>query len=451
MTTEEIALYKSGRKQPDIERYKKEYDPKQHEIFNILRYPDRTVVTDYTDEDGVERKRTTTVPLNRIGLPFQQEITTVAVTFLFGKPVTYVNKTEDDTLFDAFTKLHDNLKMQYIYKEIAENCSKFTECAILTYVVAEPNDIYGFTSKGRIYIKLLTPDIYKLYPVFDANGKMTSFGREFTVTADNGDKKTVFEVYTENETITFTDEVETNRLKNDIGKIPVVYFSYPETEWEIVQPAIERLEAIYSNAAESNDRFAFPILKLKGKVTGQLSQDKSGRVLQLDENADADFAQQPNATESLEKEIVRLEKLIRSFTATPDFSFENIISVANIIASGNGASMFIGPHLKAMKRLPMYISNFKRQINVFIAFLKFLNITWTNLEASIGPQINLFKIDNEEALVKFAMEANGNQPVYSQEYSMKIVGVKEPEKMIAQIQEEANKRVELTNANDFAL
>ncbi len=444
-TAEQIERYKGGRELPDIKKFKNEYDPKKHEIFtNILKYPDRDVLTDYIDENSIERKRTITVPLNRIGLPYQQEITTVAVTFLFGKPVSYINNSEDTTLYDAFIRLHDNLKMQDIYKEIAENCSKYTECAILTYSIVEENDIYGFNSPGKVYIKLLTPDKYNLYPMFDNNGNMTSFSREFKVGDD-----TIFEVYTDEEIITFTNDLTPVIKKNDYGKIPVVYFPYPETEWECVQPAIERLEAIYSNSAESNDRFAFPILKLRGTVTGQLSKDKSGRVLQLGENADAEFVNQPNATESIEKEIQRLEKVIRSFTATPDFSFENIISVANILASGNGASMFIGPHLKAMKRMPMYISNLKRQINVFKSFLTFLNPAWRNLELNIEPQINLFKIDNEEALVKFAMEANGNQPVYSQEYTMKMVGVKDPKTMIKQIQDEANMRMELTNANDF--
>lgn len=442
-----IEQYKNNRKLPDIGKYNNQYFPEKHEIMtNFVKYPNRTVVTDYTDELGNNQKSTTTVELNRVPLAFQKEIVKVAVTFLFGNPVTYINNSEDEAMYDACMLLHKNLKFDDVYRQIGESCSRFKECAILVYNVEEPNDFYGFRSEGRIYIKLLTPDIYNLYPVFDNNGNMTSFSREFKV-----DKDTFFEVYTDSEIITFKNDEEVSRDANIYGKIPVVYFNYDDVEWADVQPAIERLEAIFSNIAESNDRFAFPLLWLKGKVTGQMSQDKSGRVLQLDENSEIGFAQQPNAAESLEKEIIRLETVIRNFTATPDFSFGNLISIANVLASGNGKALFVQPHLKVMERSPMYVANFKRLFNVFKAFLIFNNPSLRDKELDVTPVITPFEIDNQEALVKFAMEANGGQPVWSQQYAMKKVGIDDPQEMIKEIQDEANKRVELTNSNDFTL
>ncbi|MCW0487200.1 phage portal protein, partial [Riemerella anatipestifer] len=128
---------------------------------------------------------------------------------------------------------------------------------------------------------------------FDENDNLISFAREFK----NGNK-TIFEVYTDERIIRYEQEKEWKKISdipNAIGKIPIVYYKQENVEWADVQTAIERLEHIYSNTAESNDRFSFPILKLKGKVTGQLSQDKSGRVLQLEEGADAEFANQPQA------------------------------------------------------------------------------------------------------------------------------------------------------------
>ena len=100
---QEIEKYKNKRILPNIKKFNEEYIVTEHQIFkNKYRYPDREVISDYIDENGDKKTKTTTIPLNRIGLPYQKKIVSIATTFLCGEPVKYTNNTQDTNLYDAF-------------------------------------------------------------------------------------------------------------------------------------------------------------------------------------------------------------------------------------------------------------------------------------------------------------------------------------------------------------
>lgn len=448
--TQEIEKHKGKRTLPNIEQFNAQYDVKKHEIFtNRIKYPDRTVVTDYIDQQGNKQQKTQTIALNRIGLPYQKKIVNIATTFLCGTPIKYTNNLEDDELFNAFLKVIEKNKTKFVDREIATAVGRFTECAELWYFTDEPNEHYGFKSEYRLKVKVLTPDIYKLYPVFNENDDLISFGREFK----NGNK-TIFEVYTAETIIRYEQESEWKKVSetpNIVGKIPVVYYRQDNVEWADVQSAIERLEFIYSNTAESNDRFSFPILKLKGKVTGQLSQDKSGRVLQLEEGADADFANQPQANQSLTEETNRLERDVHDFTSTPNISFDNMKGLGNMLAGSSAEFLFLSAHLKVMDKMAIYIPALQRRASVIKSYLQKFNVKFANNDLEVEPVITPFIINNDADFIRFLMDANGNKPLYSQEYSMQKLGIKNPKEMMAQIEEENQRNTELNNSNEFAV
>ncbi|WP_317192782.1 phage portal protein [Riemerella anatipestifer] len=384
-----------------------------------------------------------------MGLPYQKKIVNIATTFLCGEPIKYTNNLEDDELFKAFLKVIEKNKMKFVDREIATSVGRFTECAELWYFTDEPNEHYGFRAKFRLKVKVLTPDIYSLYPKFDENDNLISFAREFK----NGNK-TIFEVYTDERIIRYEQEKEWKKISdipNAIGKIPIVYYKQENVEWADVQTAIERLEHIYSNTAESNDRFSFPILKLKGKVTGQLSQDKSGRVLQLEEGADAEFANQPQANQSLTEETDRLERDVHDFTATPNISFDNMKGLGNMLAGSNAEFLFLSAHLKVMDKLAIYIPALQRRASIIKSHLQMFNVKLKNNDLDVEPIITPFIINNDADFVRFLMEANGNKPLYSQEYAMQKLGIKNPKEMIQQIQEEDDRINELANSKSFAI
>lgn len=445
--SEIIESYKGGRKLPDIEAYNKDYDVKKHKIFNIAEYPDKKVESKYTDEKGEVKTKTDTVKLNRIGLPYQKKIVNIATTFLCGEPIKYTNNSEDTELYDAFQKVIEKNKMKFIDKEIVTAVGRFTECAELWYHIEEANQHYGFYSSFRLKVKVLTPDKNHLYPVFDENDELISFSREFKV----GDK-TIFEVYTAQRIIRYENDgewKETINTENPIGKIPVVFYKQEQVEWADVQSAIERLEQIYSNNAESNDKFAYPILKLRGEVVGQFTKDNTGKVMQLGENADADFVVPPTANQSLNDEISRLERDIHDFTSTPNISFDNMKGLGNMLAGSSAQFLFLSAHLKVMDKLAIYIPAFQRRASVIKSYLQYINVKLDNKELDIEPVITPFVINNEAEFIRFLMEANGNKPIYSQEHSMQKAGIKNAQEMIKQIQQEENQAVEEQNSREF--
>lgn len=445
---QEIQHYKAERKLPPIAEYNKQYEVAQHEIFtNFYRYPDRKVINSYTDRDGNPQTEEQTIPLNRIGLPYQKKIVNIATTFFCGKPITYTNSLEDETLYNSFLKVIEKNKMKFVDKEIVTHVGRYTECAELWYPTEEPNEHYGFPSQYRLKVKVLTPDRYRLYPKFDENDDLVSFGREFK----NGNK-TIFEVYTADKIIRYEQESEWKKVSetpNVIGKIPIVYYQQKQVEWADVQTIIERLEFIYSNTAESNDRFAFPILKLMGEVQGQLSQDKSGRVLQLAEGANAEFANQPQANQSIENETDRLERDIHDFTSTPNISFDNMKGLGNMLAGSSAEFLFLSAHLKVMEKMSIYVPAFQRRASVIKSFLQLFNVKLHAQDLEVEPVITPFVINNDADFIKFLMEANGNKPIYSQEYSMQKMGIKNPKEMMAQIEAEDTKTLEKENSKAF--
>lgn len=433
-----IEQYKGGVQPVDVTKYNNEYDVKKHGIFtNLVKYPDRTVITDYVDENNIKRSKTVIIPLNRIGLPYQKKIVSIATTFFCGNPIKYTNNNENEELDKSFQKVIEKNKMKFIDRDVIQSVSRFTEVAELWYHIEEPNEDYGFPSKFKLKVKILTPDINKLYPVFDSNDNLVSFAREWKVK-----NKTFFEVYTAENIIKFEKEkdwVQTESVINPIGKIPIVYRKQEDVEWADVQSAIERLEGIYSSTAESNDRFAFPILKVKGKVTGQLTQDKSGRVFQLDEGADIEFANQPNAGENITVEINRLERDIHDFTSTPNISFDNMKGLGNMMAGSSAEFLFLSAHLKVMDKLSIHIPALQRRISIIESYLKLFNVKYKNDTLDVEPVVTPFVINNDADFIRSLMEANGGKPIYSQEYSMQKAGIKNPTEMIEQIgNEEGN-------------
>ncbi|MGP1500190.1 MAG: phage portal protein [Bergeyella cardium] len=446
---EQINFYKGKRELPKIENFNKQYKVSRHEIFtNRSRYPDRQVVTDYYDENGVKQTSTITIPLNRIGLPYQKKIVNIATTFFCGEPIKYTNNNEDNEIYDAFIKVVEKNKMEFVDKEILTAVGRFTECAELWYHIEEENKYYGFSSAFRLKVKVLTPDIYNLYPKFDDNDDLISFAREF-----KKDSKNIFEVYTADKIIRYEREKDNWQLvkevANPIGKIPVVFYKQENVEWEDVQTGIERLEQIYSYTGESNDRFAFPILVLEGEVQGQLANDKAGKVLQVSENGSASFVAPPNANESLSKEIDRLERDVHDFTATPNISFDNMKGLGNMLAGSSAEFLFLSAHLKVMDKLAIYVPAFQRRASVIKSYLQVFNTKLLGKDLDVKPIITPFVINNEAEFLRFLMEANGNKPIYSQKHTMERAGVKNPDEMMKQISEEDNYKTEIDNSKQF--
>ncbi|MDQ8748381.1 phage portal protein [Elizabethkingia miricola] len=428
---------------PDIEKYNKEFDPKKHKVcVDKLNYPDKEIEETVIDENGKESTKKRMVPVIRSGLAYQKKVTFIATSFLFGNEVQYTNNIEDTTLFDVHGKVITKNDVKFVDREISDSVGRWTECAELWYAVPGDNDDYGFNSMFKLKVKLLTPEEYKLYPVFDLNANLASFGREFTIKNDDQEIQ-IFEVYTDSEIITFRNEGNgwtEERAVNPIGKIPIVYYYNKEVEWEDVQSTIEALEDSCYDIRVSNKNFNSPILTLEGEVTGSFVKNNGGKVLQMSEGAKAAFVAPPQANENQSSEIENLKNNIHSFTYTPDFSFDNVISMANVIASGNADTVFVEPHLKVMRKTTLYVPALRRRASIIKEFLQAFNVKFRNLKLDVTANIRPYVVKNEMEFYTKLMELSGNNQLYSSKYAREKAGIKDPDKMAAQIKEEQEQR-----------
>ena len=167
------------------------------------------------------------------------------------------------------------------------------------------------------------------------------------------------------------------------------------------------------------------------------------------DNADADFVVPANANESLKLEKEQLEQDVHDFTSTPNISFDNMKGLGNILSGASAEFLFLSAHLKVKEKLSIYVPAFQRRISIVKSFLQKMNIQFKSSELVLTPIVTPFVVNNDSEFIKMLMEANGNQPLISQEESMRRFGIKDPNAMIEQINGENTSRNELNNATQF--
>lgn len=439
---EKIAYLKdNGLELPDIEKYDSEWDEKRHKIMtDYVAYPDKVIEDDYVDENGEKKVRKKTQKLVRVPLSYQKRLVSIGVTFLFGNEVKYTNNIEDSTLYDAYIKVKDKEKFQFLDREIAESNGRWKQCAELWWTTEEVNEYYNFQSQFRLKVTLITPDKNKMYPYFNDHGDMIAFLREYEKRI-NGQKVKHYDIYTADRIALLRDANEGIELIsesiNPIGKIPVVWYTFPEVEWERSQPAIERLEEIQSGTGETNKKFSDPILGLTGEVTGSISNNTGGKVFQFKgENAGGQYIQPPNASENLATEKKSLQSIVYEMSNSIDISPEAFEGMGNMLATENAAYLFMAPHLRVEEKTKVYIPALQRRMSIVKSFLQLMNTSFRGKDLDAKPIITPYIINNEAKFLEMLMSVNGGKPLYSQKATMEKAGIKEVDKMQAEIKKE---------------
>jgi len=424
-----IEVLMFGRKLPDVEKYKKQFDVYGHATMDITKRQDKPV----KDSDGnIDRYE----KVNRLGVALQDLITERAVSFLFGNPVQITCKTEgtsQESLFDAYQRVMKDNKIDSFNAEIALEMFRATEVAELWYTLdkKEIHNDYGFSTRFKIRVQAFNPwDGNDLYPLKDETGDMIAFSRGFSIDQNNKKVK-YFETRTADRTIIWNDQgtgewmVKEDR-KNESGKINVVFGQQPEVEWHKVENLIERLEYLLSNFADTNDYHASPKIVIDGEVISFSKKGESGSIIEMSEGGSAKYLSWDHAPESIKLEVENLFKLIYSLTQTPDISFESVKNLGQI--SGVALKMlFLDATLKVKKKQRIFDAYLERRTNVIKGLLASLNrasaaeLNKMNIVSEIQP----FTIDDEQANLELVMTANGSKPVISRKTAIRLANMVE--------------------------
>jgi SPP1 family phage portal protein len=414
----------------------KEYNPKQHEVFSPSKRKDKII----NDEDG---KQKDVVKVSRIPLPVQKRIVKIAAAFLGSPEIVSTPGTDiEKTMYNALKLVSDDNKLSYKFKEILKRTMSERECAELWYTEeVQPDHWKGTVLEGakfKLRMRILSPILGDvLYPVFDKTGDMIAFGRYYETveqigsdTSSQNNKVCYFDLYTK-DTLYFMKKDSSNEkwvpvvdvkkdetasadvavptgIPNVIGEIPVIYYSKPVTEWQDVQEMIERLETKISNHADTNDYFDSPIVKLKGTVKGFSEKGEQGKLLEMENGADAEYLTWDQAPESTKMEIENLLKFINQFTSTPDISFDNIKSIGTF--SGIAIKMFfMDAHLKASDNEELFGMCVQRRLNYLKGALSTISLKLKPaIWLKVTPKFTYFMpkdVDGEVSTLVKAVEA----------------------------------------------
>lgn len=371
-----------------IEGYLKEYDPKQHDIFDRQKRPDKSII----DKDG----RETFEPVTRLAVALQKLIVSRAASFLCGNPIELAASpanSGEENLLQALRDIWRDNKLDYKSKKLARLMMSETSCAELWYVVDRPQDGVPIPKlRVRLLAKSLGDD---LYPVFDATGDMIAFGRRYIVT-DKEKPEEHFDVYTDDKIYegVFGEAgwTETNK-PNTVGKIPVIYYSQDVPEWSDVQEMICQLETVLSNSSDTNRYFGDPMAIIEGIIQGFAKKGQSGKLLQLEKGAKISYLTWDQVPEPVKMEVDNLFRLIYSLTDTPDISFEQMKAIMGGAPSGYAIELlFLSAHLKASMKEEIFGESVQRRINFLIAAI--IRIIDINLKAGssldVRPKFEYF-------------------------------------------------------------
>lgn len=429
-----------------VDKYIKQFDPLQHDTMDPTIRPDKLIQTDL----GPSK-----VLVSRLGLSLQKQIVSMAVSFLLGNPVKLMCAPEGDIqegLLGVFKKTWDDNKLDYDSKRIAKILMSETEVAELWYTEAieynkDSDYWYGTANEGgkakfRLRMKVLARSLGDtIIPVFNSYGDMIAFARGYTVNVD-GKNVEHFDVYTDDKIylgVKDSTGFVCTPSANVVGKIPVIYYSQPISEWSDVQSLIDRFERMLSNHADTNDYFGSPLIKVKGEIKGFAKKGESGKILELVGGADAEYMSWDQSPKSVELEFKNLRSLIFDLTSTPDISIEQMKTLGTY--SGIALKMlFLNAHLKASDKEETFGKGIQRRINYLKAAIAKINLDLKNaIVMNITPKFEYYLPKNTKEDIDILTTASGGNPIMSIETAVKLNPlVQDPDDEINKMKSEDN-------------
>lgn len=432
---------------PDYENAEKEYDVKQHDVFDV------TIRKDKTKRDG------TSVKVNRIGLPLQKLIVNRRVAFmnvgaikLEANPET----TEQERLYDMVKKIRDDNKMDFVETDVATRLLSELQVAKLWYSIPASEGYWGdLVSVGgrfRMRCEVLSPRKGDgLLPVFDRYGDMIYFGRTYETPidinevtgSDNIDasaKDKRFDIYTNTHIYRFRQPRQGEQAPSggsgwlleeakhhSYGKIPVIYYGKALPPWADVQHAIARLETVLSNFGDTNDYHGSPTLVFLGEFVGQAAEKgETGKQVQIKPVngttlADAKYVTWEHAPESIKLEIETLAQYIFTCTQTPQMSMEDMKDLGNVSGVAYDR-IFMDAHLAARAEIMgEYGMGTQREINFLKAACSAIDTTLAEASRTLDIKfdIPIFRInDDREQIDNIAAARNAG--ILSQETALQF-------------------------------
>lgn len=437
-----------------LDETESEYDPMRHAVYDTTKRKKKKIKTNTgkRDQEGNPIYKEKYIDRCRIAVPVQRLLCERDVGFLLSNPVKYnidgnVDKQAQD-LFDSVINTFKANKINYFDKRLAGELFRCCECAELWYFIPSEDD-----SEPEMRVMLLSPlhgDI--LYPHFDDYRRMDGFARKYCIKDELGNSTIHFDVYTRTMLYRYANDGADLTLldakPHGFDRIPVVYYRQDETEWESVQPVIERLEELLSNWGDVNDYFGAPTYFFKGKMKGFAEKGEVGRIYQGEgEGADMKVVSWNSAPDSMRQEMANLTNIIFSYSQTPDISFENMKTLGNNTSGAAIRLMFTDPHLKAEKKEELFGEMFTRRFNIVKSGIAASILATPKRIAdalNVIPVFSPYIPKNEMETLQLINLSTQNKATMSQEDGVRLNPlVSNPEQTLKQLKEDESSEAKM--------
>ena len=368
----------------------KQYNIDTHDVFDKVIRPMRKIQRDTGEKDINDNViwRDVWIDVVRVGIPWQRIITERRVGFTLSHPVKIevvwdTESEKEKDIVKLIERIQNDNKMDYKNKEILRRKLSELEVAVIWYYVDKGK---GEKPRYTLKSKIVSPELGDiLYPLFDMNGNMISFRRDYKL-IEGGKDIEHSDIYTEEfeykyikkegswtldpdivtKSKTTGEFIPANPVPNIAKKILIEYHCQKKPVWYNVQSMINRHETLTSNHGGMNDKFGAPIFTVAGEIKGEITDNAQGSLLQLENDGTASYAQLSSEPESISLEQKNLEKFIYTMSQTANISFDQMIAIGQM--SGFAAEMlFADPHMAVRMEEETFGIGLQRRLNIIKA------------------------------------------------------------------------------------
>lgn len=335
----------------------KEYNTAFHEI---MQRKDKAIF----DKEGhfkgwVKRWR---LPLN-----YPKYINEIALVFIYGRPVQWLERTKDTpNAFAAYNKFIEDTHFNSKIRQAKRLAGAETKSALLFHTYRNKD------GKADCLIKVLAKSLGDdLYYIKDQYDRLIYFARGYYLKEYGGESTYHVDIFTDDfiyrcKRANIGWKVEKER--NFIGKKPVILFEQ-ETEFDGAVPLMNRQEYMKSRTADVNDYMADPALVATADVVkGMPEKDTENKLYVLSEKGTMSYLVPDTANELKKQESDDNEKHIFRETFTPNIDFETISKLTNVSAKALKQMMVLAD-IKAQMRKETHDEYLKRTANLIIAII----------------------------------------------------------------------------------
>ena len=316
---------KMGSRMEKADEALREYNVSGHEV---MKREDKLI----TDKRGnfIRKEAVWKLPI-----PYQSYINEVALVFLYGRPVKWVQLSEQtDAAFGRFVDVLKRTRFDSKIRQCKRLAGAETESAMLFRVYK------GDDGKPNVQVRVLARSKGdEIYTRFDQYENLITAAWGYYAKEENNTVAYHFDVFTPKAThrcvrrgASWEVEVE----PNFVGKIPLIIF-HQEKEWKGVERLIQREEHIASRTADTNDYFADPVMVMAAELIKNMPEKKEAAKLLVTNDKDgtdkaARYLTWDSAPQSKKDELEWLQGQILSKTFTPKISLDALKSLSNLSA-----------------------------------------------------------------------------------------------------------------------